>query len=348
MSQKYEIPKVSVVVPVYNNDKYLHQAIGSLVNQTLKDIEIIIVNDGSTDGSLDIIKEYASKDSRIIIIDQENGGLSNAINNGIAIAKGEYLAEMDSDDYVKPEMYEELFESAKANALDIVTSNYYAFTGSNENPDARLRRFFDAPDWYGKELYPYAFYNDKLSDDYLKGFGLSLIWTSLYRREFLIENNIRWNENVRAYSDNGFWAQTKILAKKIMYVDKAYYFYRCDNSNSTINNFKKFEQDLFGEQDFIKNFLTERNLWEDLKDFYIKKIFDDYIYFALSKLPADKINRFFSKISVILSECVKENKDIAHNTFNEYEWRTLHVIINDPLRAAKKYRIEQIYGKNYR
>jgi len=92
--------KVSVVVPVYNQEVYLRDALDSLKSQTLKDIEFIIVNDGSTDKSLDIIREYADSDDRFIVIDQENCGVAAAINSGNSIARGEYLAEMDSDDYV--------------------------------------------------------------------------------------------------------------------------------------------------------------------------------------------------------------------------------------------------------
>ena len=338
-------PKVSVIVPVYNNARYLHQALDSVVNQTLKEIEIIIVNDGSTDASLDIINEYASKDLRIKVINQPNRGVANAINNGMARATSEYLAEMDSDDYIKPEMYEELYEYSKTNDLDIVISNYYEFVGNHENIKTKLCRFFDTPNWYYKNLYPSDFYINKLSEDYLRGFGWCIIWSALYKKSFLIENKICWNEDVRAYNDNGFWFQTRALAKKIMYVDKAYYFYRRDNSSSTINNFEKFEEDFFGEQIFIKNFLKERNLWNDLKDLYIKQTFLDYLYFALPKLPDNKINQFFLKISGILSEFINQHGDMTRNIFNEYEWSTLNMIVNDPLKAVRKYRIERIYRR---
>ena len=331
-------PSVSVVVPVYNSSRYLRQAIESAANQTLENIEIIIVNDGSTDESLDIIKEYADRDSRIVIIDQPNGGVGNAINNGIAMAKGEYLAEMDSDDYVKPEMYEELYKRAKAHDLDIAISNYYEFTGTGEQFSATQKRFFTNPEWYDRELFPKDFY-DRSSEKYLQGFAWCVIWTALYRREFLGENNIKWNESVRAYNDNGFWFQTRTLAKKIMYVDEAYYFYRRDNAASTINNFEKFEQDFFGEQTFIKDFLTKKGLWNDLKDFYIKRIFADYIDFALARIQYNRINQFCQKISAMLSEYAEEIREISQKTFSEREWQMLHEIMDDPLTFAQKYKL---------
>ena len=94
------MPKISVIIPVYNVEKYLRECLDSLLNQTFKDIEIICVNDGSTDGSLNILNEYASKDSRFIIINQNNQGLSAARNNGLNVAKGDYVAFLDSDDYI--------------------------------------------------------------------------------------------------------------------------------------------------------------------------------------------------------------------------------------------------------
>lgn len=344
-NSNFNIPKVSIIMPVYNSDKYLRQALDSVVNQTLKDIEIIIVNDGSTDKSLDIIQEYASKYSNIVIIDQVNGGVGNAINNGFKIARGEYLAEIDSDDYIKPEMYEELYERIKINDLDIVISNYYEFTGHGETFEAKLQNFFNTPEWYNKELYPYTFYNDKTSCDYLKGFAWSAVWTALYKREFLLENNIYWNENVRAYNDTGFWVQTRTLAKKIMHINKAYYFHRSDNSVSTVNNFEKFEQDFFGEHLFVKKFLIEKCLWNNLKEFYIKQIFCDCVNFALPKLPNNKIKQFVLKTSSILSECIIKDEDITSNIFNESEWKIFHQIINDPLIFARKYIVMQAYVK---
>jgi len=339
LNSKDTIPKVSVVVPVYNSAKYLRQALDSIVNQTLKEIEIIVVNDGSTDESLNIIKEYVSKDCRIILIDQPNGGVANAINNGIAMARGEYLAEMDSDDYIKPEMYEELYGHAKTNDLDIAISNYYEFTGNTEDFEAVPRRFFDTPEWYNKVFDPQEFYRDKFSGDHLKGFGqcVCAIWTSLYKREFLTENSICWNEKVRAYNDNGFWYQTRTLAKKIMYIDKAYFFHRRDNTGSTTNNFEKFEQDLFGEQDHVKNFLIEKNLWDGVKDLYVKRIFQDYLYFALPNLSPGKIKQFTAKISSILSDFVRQNGDIAHNALTENERRIFSIITENPSTFARMY-----------
>ena len=105
--------KVSVILPVYNASDYLHQCMDSIVGQTLKDIEIICVDDGSTDNSLDILKEYEQKDKRVKVIQQKNAGAGAARNNGLSIATGEYLSFLDSDDFFEPDMLEKAYEKAK-------------------------------------------------------------------------------------------------------------------------------------------------------------------------------------------------------------------------------------------
>lgn len=324
-------PKVSVVIPVYNSAKYLQKALESVMNQTLRDLEIIVVDDGSTDASPDIIQRYASLDSRIRVVTQPNSGVGVAINKGIELATGEYWAEMDSDDYIKPEMYEELYDCASRHDLDVCISNYNEFVGEDETFKLIPYRFFEDDDeeFYNTVLDPADFVKDKSSDKYLRGFAWCLIWTALYKHKFLMDNKIRWNEDVRAYNDHGFWIQTRVLAKRIMYVDKAYYYYRRDNSGSTINNFTKFELNFFDEQKFIRNFLEKCQLFDSHSDFYFKRIFCDYLYFALPKLPFDKIDEFALKISPLVRDFLA-NHQVAKNIFNRYEWDILHKLINDP------------------
>ena len=118
------MPKVSVIVPVYNVEKYIEKCLNSLVNQTLKDIEIIIVNDGSKDNSDKIIKIYQEKYDNIIYLTKKNGGLSDARNYGIPYAKGEYIAFLDSDDYVENDIYEKMYNKAKENNSDYVECDF--------------------------------------------------------------------------------------------------------------------------------------------------------------------------------------------------------------------------------
>ena len=133
-SEKHiEKPKISVIIPVYNIEKFLRKCLDSVVNQTMNDIEIICVNDGSTDGSLDILKEYATKDDRIIIINQTNGFVGSARNNGLKIAKGEYIQFVDSDDYLELNACETAYKYALLYNADVVVFGYKNFPEQVDN-----------------------------------------------------------------------------------------------------------------------------------------------------------------------------------------------------------------------
>ena len=120
-------PKVSILVPCYNVEKYLPQCLDSIVNQTLKDIEIIAINDGSTDSTLDIIKQYAKKDKRFVIIDKKNEGYGKSMNRGLDAATGEYIGIVESDDWVEPDAFETLYNMAKLNDADIAKADFVFF-----------------------------------------------------------------------------------------------------------------------------------------------------------------------------------------------------------------------------
>ena len=128
-------PKVSVVIPCYNVEKYLRQCLDSVVNQTLKDLEIICVNDGSKDSTLDIIKEYAAKDPRVSYIDKPNAGYGDSMNKGFAKATGEYIGIIESDDYAELDMFEKMYTCVKKHDLDVVKSGffYYYSKGQERN-----------------------------------------------------------------------------------------------------------------------------------------------------------------------------------------------------------------------
>ena len=126
-----KMAKVSIIIPTYNVEMYLVECMDSVVNQTLKDIEIICINDGSTDSSLEILKGYAEKDDRIIIVDKENGGYGIGMNIGLDKATGEYIGIVEPDDFVPLNMYEELYNKAVENDLDLVKADFYRFKRNN-------------------------------------------------------------------------------------------------------------------------------------------------------------------------------------------------------------------------
>ncbi len=213
--------KISVIVPIYNVEKYLRECLDSIVNQTFKDLEIILINDGSKDNSLEIINEYASKDNRIVVIDKPNGGYGSACNAGLDRATGEYVAIVEPDDYIELNMYEDLYNLSQNGSIDIVKSCFYIYYD--------IKKFQKDV----KEYWCIRFELPKQGEVFniyehpeFISFHPS-IWSALYRREFLNENSIRFVEALGSgWADNPFRMVTYIKAKTITYTNEAYYHWR--------------------------------------------------------------------------------------------------------------------------
>lgn len=214
------MPKVSVIVPVYNTEKYLRTCLDALVHQTLEDMEIILVNDGSTDSSKEILEEYAKKDARIRLIHKKNGGQGSARNLGIQFAKGEYIGFADSDDKVKEQLFETLYQKAMETSADMVECKF-TFVQEDEKGIKELpargsvREYKDAKD---------MFIDPQVSP-----------WNKLYRRE-VIQNKVTFPEGL-IYEDTSFYLKAIPYIKKSAHVDQALVYYYL-HQDSTINRNK--------------------------------------------------------------------------------------------------------------
>lgn len=206
-------PKVSVSVPVYNAEKYLKQCLDSLILQTLQELEIVIVNDGSTDSSEAICREYAEKDSRIKLINKENGGLASARQAALEVATGDYFCACDADDWAEPSMYEKLYSLAIDTDADVVMCDYYM---EYDNGDTKISS-------YGKEI---PALNKTIIDDALNGCFPCSVWNKLYKREVFEKYNISWESGINMGED--FLINLKILRRpvKYVYLPEALYHYR--------------------------------------------------------------------------------------------------------------------------
>lgn len=219
---------VSVLVPIYNVEKYLSQCLDSLCAQTLKNIEFICINDGSTDNSGNILEKYAKNDSRFKIITKPNSGYGDSMNVGLDAATGEYIGIVESDDFAEPDMFEKLYKAAKDNNLDIVKSNcfFYSTKEGVENNE-RIDFFGNLP--VNKVINP--------MDNPYMFWMLQTIWTALYKRGHLIRNGIRFNKTPGAsYQDVSFVFQNYACADRVMLLEEAYLHYRIDNMASSVNN----------------------------------------------------------------------------------------------------------------
>lgn len=223
------IPRVSVVIPVYNVEKYLARCIESVAKQTLKDIEIIIVNDGSTDSSPLIAKEYAGGDSRIKVIEKLNSGYGSSMNMGIAAASGEYIGIVESDDFVKENMYESLYRLTRGGTVDLVKGNFFDYYECDGRPAEAVPN--GERDMIADTKEPFM-----LRDDPQISQGHPSVWSAIYRHEFLRKNGIAFKEEKGAgWVDNPFFYETLCKAESIMWTKEAYYYYFRLNPTSSSN-----------------------------------------------------------------------------------------------------------------
>lgn len=208
--------KISIIIPVYNVEKYLEKCLESIINQSLKEIEIILINDCSLDGSLEIIKKYAQKDNRIILINKkENEGVSEARNSGIKIARGEYILCIDGDDWIEKECLKEMYEIAKRNEAEVVVSDFYLDYG-NGNIIYQIDQKSETEVFLEK--------NESIKNIF-SGNGFPSIWNKLVKREIYEKNNIKFPSNISMGEDLLTVLSLIYSSTKIVKLNKAYLHY---------------------------------------------------------------------------------------------------------------------------
>ncbi len=316
-------PKVSVLVPVYNTSQYLPECLNSLLEQTLHDIEFICLNDGSTDSSLDILKHYQEKDSRIRIVDKENTGYGSTMNLGISLARGSYLGILESDDFAERNMFKKLYRFAVKNDCDLVKCNYYEY-GSNgdikQTPFSEFR--------YRKVFNP--------RDNIWVTCVLPIIWAAIYRRSMIVDNEIRFNETPGAsFQDTSFVFQCWTCAKRAALLPNKLIHYRVNNSNSSVKSSTKV---LAVCDEYT---LSQKFIEQDPERF---AVFGEIIH--LLKLGTYKWNygridsegklEFANRMAAEYREAQDRgllNKDL----FNDFDWKIIQEIMNDPEYFVKSH-----------
>lgn len=222
------MPKVSIIVPVCNVERYLEQCLRSAMAQTLFDIEILCIDDGSTDSCPDILDKLAREDARMRVVHKANAGYGHTMNMGLDLARGKYVVFLESDDYILPEMCQRMYDTCEQNEVEIVKADYYKFF---EDKGQICKRYINtsAPENYHRVL-------EEREQDVMFS-SERYTWICMYRRDFLNEHNIRHNETAGAsFQDNGFWFQAMMYCCRMYFLDEAFYMYRLDNPGSSINN----------------------------------------------------------------------------------------------------------------
>lgn len=327
-----KMPKVSIIIPTYNVEDYLRECMESVVRQTLHDIEIICINDGSTDGSLKILQEYAQKDSRIVLVDKMNEGYGVGMNIGLDKATGEYVGIVEPDDFVPLSMYEDLYKVAKENDLDFVKADFYRFTRNSTTGDMHL--IYNHLDSEGTD---YNQVIDPFEKPYITKFIMNT-WSGIYRREFLEKHHIRHNTTPGAsFQDNGFFWQTFMYAKRCMFLDKPYYMNRRDNPNSSVNNKEKvYAMNI--EYDFIRDIFMQKGneeLWDRFKYYYNYKRYFSYT-FTIGRISDEFKREYVERISKEFKRA-QDLDELDLSVFTPKTREKISLLIKDPSGYYQKY-----------
>lgn len=226
-------PRISVIIPICNVEKFLDECLDSVSGQTFRDIEIICLNDGSKDGSSAIMHRHAAADERIVCIDKQNEGYGATCNRGLDMARGEYIAIVEPDDYLRLDMFKDMLAlvDALGGAIDVVKTPWLELH-EWDNPST----LYTKPGGLYRAL-PTSKAPFVLADAPILLEGHPSIWSALYRRAFLDEQGIRFHPYPGAgWADNPFLVQTLCRARKIAYLDKMFYCYRTDLPGSTLHH----------------------------------------------------------------------------------------------------------------
>ena len=261
-------PKISVIIPVFNVEQYLEQCLDSVLNQTLREIEVICVDDGSTDSSLDILQEYAARDKRLQIIKQKNKGAGAARNAGLAVAKGEYLHFLDSDDFFELNMLEEMYNKAKKDGSDIVVCGYSKYDQQlgKDTPPIRINEMFlkhspIVPEEFTNNLFEVCF---------------ATPWSKIFKRNLFNKYKLQF-ENLKNCNDFTCVMTAVALAKKISCVAKSFVHYRWNTGHQS-------STDRFGKnENFIK---AARALEKNLQNL-------------------GKYDKFYEKLRYMMAACLR-------------------------------------------
>ncbi len=326
------MPKVSVVIPVCNAQKYLAECLDSILNQTLTDIELICVDDGSKDESGAMLDEYARKDSRVSVIHKVNTGYGHSMNQGFDAAKGEYVGIVESDDWIEPDMFEKLYTAAHETQADVVKSNFFLYYGEPERRD----EFFGVipPGLCGKVFRPL----DELDMERIEFWnGKPSIWSAIYRREFIRENNIRFHETPGAsYQDASFNFKVWTCAQRVFCLDRALLHYRQDNASSSVNASSSKVYCVRDEYEEMERFIAGRREEERLTLIMNRLRFDSYMW-NVERLRQPMKGEFAEYAGKTFRALLQEKK-LDKRMFLPERWRFLMRFTRSPEKAMRPRR----------
>lgn len=319
------ILKISIIVPVYNSSEYLPECLNSIINQSFQDYEVLLINDGSTDSSLNICHKYAEKDSRFRVFDKVNGGVSNTRNLGIKEAKGELIAFNDSDDLIAQDYFKVLVETLGEDN-DLVMSGMLFFD-TNTN------------DIFQKETLDDNNYDLSISDDCFRLATATLITSTqskLFRTNIIRENNLFFDESLCYGEDRDFNLKYIAHCTRVISTSYSAYYYR-----------KGLSSNLSNKKDYLKHLDIDLTYWQDLKSYLDKNHCDNH---ETTKYLANRLfNIYNDRFTQILS--YDNSYTIYQNVFREYLYRNpynwlieniKHINFNKIIKFLYRHRCSRI------
>lgn len=318
--------KVTIIMPSLNVVNYIDECIQSVINQTLKEVQIICVDAGSTDGTYERLMNYSRRDSRIRVITSNIKSYGKQINMGIEQAKGKYIGIVETDDFIASNMFEELYELAEKNKLDFIKGDYEdVYSNADGTYTMNPVRMFSGQltDYYNNILSP-------INMPVLHELGLN-IWRGIYKRDFLIKNNIFLNETKgAAFQDTAFYHQVILKSHRAMFVEKPYYKYRKDRIESSFRNPNTLVYTYNEYKYLTDNYEHDSNINQYHWHYIYVKMFREYVQHVKNYIIAhnyenekledisDKISWFDNKIEKLLSDKIINNFDFSEDTWNDY------------------------------
>ena len=313
--------KISVMVPIYNTSQYLEKCLKSILSQSLREIEIICVNDGSTDNSLEILEKFSKKDERIVIINKKNGGLTSARNTALKIARGKYCLNIDSDDWIEQEYFKDIYEKAERDNLDILLTNII-FDYPNRKSTLNDLNLGDNTIINGKKYINIFFQNNK------HGFT----WNKLIKRELYFKNKLQYNEKIFLLEDLELIGRIGYFSKRVGKLNRAYYHYMQRETNGSqrvklknlIDRIEAYKSLIdfyqkYNEKEIINHIKEERDitLLSEIigKDFYKLDGYDEVLEKIIEIVKEDKNNikekLDYTKYQIITTKCIKKIEFIS-------------------------------------
>ena len=258
-----DIIKVSVIMPIYNAYDYLRPALDSVLDQTLRELELVCIDDGSTDGSLQILKEYQKLDERVRIITENNAGPSIARNKGLARCRGKYVMFLDADDFYEPTLLESLYELAEAQELDIAVAGYDIYNSRRAKFEQRIpvehEEVFADGAVTSKNEYPDVIFTSVAN----------YVWNKLFNREFLVEKCLGFPEDIRVFEDVYFVMTSMAMATRVAKLNKVLVHHRIYSEQSKNKLFKKYYMQVPVLYKHVKEFLMHNGVYAPLSTSFL-------------------------------------------------------------------------------